>query len=101
MNANGAIDFFHFVDSESFARRAVDHGTGGEVEPRAVALAHDRGPREQAARQRACRVGAGAEVVECIEAAADTGDRDPTLEVIEIVRNHAVVRDGRAAPERA
>ena len=63
--------------SSAFGRRAVDHGAGGDVEPGAVALAHDRRPGEQPAGERASLVGARADVVERVEAVVDARDRDP------------------------
>ena len=46
-----------FVHVEWMGRRAVDHGAAGDVEPGAVALAHDRRLREQASGERACVAG--------------------------------------------
>ena len=54
-----------------------DHGSGDDVEPGAVALAHDRPAYEQASGERARLVSTGAKVVERVEAAVDTRDRDP------------------------
>jgi hypothetical protein len=44
---NAAFDLLHLVHVECLGCRAVDYGSGEDVEPRAVALAHDRRPREQ------------------------------------------------------
>ena len=43
---SGSFDLVHLVDVECVGRRAVDHCSGGDVEPGAVTLAHDRCPRE-------------------------------------------------------
>src|ERR1700761_7150719 len=61
---DAAVDLLRGVDLQRLGGRAVDHGAGGDVEPRAVALAHDRGAGEQASGERACPLGAGAEVIE-------------------------------------
>ena len=55
-------------------------------------------PCEQTAGERTGLFAAGAEIVERIEAIADTRDRDPPFEVIQVVRNYEVVgnRVGRA-----
>ena len=45
---NVAFDLVHFVHGERLDCGAVDHGSGGDVEPGAVALAHDRRPCEKA-----------------------------------------------------
>src|SRR5206468_8134027 len=47
LDTDAAAGFLHVVHSERQGRRAADHGTGGDVELRAVALAHDRRPGEQ------------------------------------------------------
>src|SRR4029453_11081258 len=73
----------------------------GDIKPGAVALAHDRRPREQASGEGASLVGAGAYVVECVEAIVDTGDRDPRLSVVQVVGNDAVVRDRLISPDGA
>jgi hypothetical protein len=70
-----AFGLLHLVDVECLGRWAVDHGSGGDVEPGAVALAHDRRPCEQASGERACLGGAGAQVFERVEAVVDT--REP------------------------
>ena len=54
-------------------------------------MAHDRRPGKQASGERACLVGAGAEVVERIQAAVDARDRDPSFAVIYVVWDHEVV----------
>ena len=96
-----AFDLLHLVHVECSGRRAVDHRSGGDVEPGAVALAHDRRACEQAAGERARLVGARAEVVERVEAVVDTRDRDPAFAVVQVVGNDEVVGDRVAWPERA
>jgi hypothetical protein len=46
--SNAAVDFLDVVHVEGPDRGAVDHGSGDDVKSRAVALTHDRLPREQA-----------------------------------------------------
>jgi hypothetical protein len=64
-------------------------------------LAHERRPGEQASGERACLLGAGAEVVERVEAFVDTRDGDPPLEVVEVVGNDEVVGNRVAGAEGA
>src|SRR5580704_15604731 len=66
-DANGAVGHLHFVDVEWPGGRAADHSPRGDVEFRAVALAHDHRPGEQAAGERARVAGARAEVVERVK----------------------------------
>jgi hypothetical protein len=95
---DAALNLSDLVHLECLGRRAVDHGAGGDVEPGAVALAHDGRPRQQPAGERASLVGAGADVVERVEAIVYTSDPDPCLAVVQVVGNDAVVRDGFTGP---
>jgi len=69
------------VASQPIGRPAVHHGACRDVEPGAVALTHDRSAGQQAAGERARLATAGAEVVERVEPAVDTRNRDARLAV--------------------
>jgi hypothetical protein len=77
LDSDDAFHFLSVVYLESLGRRAVDYGSGGDVESGAMALAHDRRPCKQAAGKRTCLVAASAEVVEGVEPLANTRNRDP------------------------
>src|ERR1700744_4317736 len=48
-----AVDLSHRVAIERFGRGTVEHRSGQDVKPGAVALAHERRPCQQASRERA------------------------------------------------
>jgi DNA-binding CsgD family transcriptional regulator/tetratricopeptide (TPR) repeat protein len=73
-DVDAAVGRPHLIHGEPPVRRAPDHGSGADVELRAVALAPDRRPGQQAAGQRARGARAGAQVTEGIEVAAGPGD---------------------------
>jgi hypothetical protein len=98
---NVAVDLSQLVNVQRRGRWAVDHGAGRDVEPGAVALAQECRPRELASREGAWFVGAGAEVVEGVEATLDSSDRDTELSIGQVVGNDAVIGDGIARQERA
>jgi hypothetical protein len=78
---NVTVNRLHLVHLEPFGRRTGNYAAVGDIEPRTVALAHERRPFEPAAGERACLLGADTEVVERVQAAIDAGDGDSTLEV--------------------
>ena len=100
-DVNAAVDLSHFVDVEWLGRRAVDDRSSSDIEARAVALAHDRRPREQTSGERACLTAAGAEIVERVETIVDTRDRDPQLAIGQVVGNDKVVGNRIARPDRS
>jgi len=66
-----------------------------------MALAQDGRTREQASRERTGFSSTRAQIVERVEAALDTRDRNPELAIGQIVRNDGVVPDGVASPDLA
>jgi integrase len=100
-DAEAAVGHLHLVYVERPGRRAAEDGAGGDVELRAVALAHDRPPGEQSCGQRARGAGAGAEIVERVQLAAGPGDGDPQLAVAEVERDDKPISDRVARPDRA
>src|SRR4051795_12468029 len=81
------VDLSNLVDVQWLGRGAVDHGARGDVEAGAVALAHERRSGEQPSGQRARLVCAGAEIVEGVQQALDPRDRDPELDLAQVVGN--------------
>ena len=81
----------HLVRVERPRRRAVDHGSGENVEPGTVTLAHDHGPCEQASGQGAGLLATSAEVIEGVDATVDTRDRDPQFALAQVIGNDEVV----------
>src|SRR5690242_2725184 len=96
-----AVEFLDFVTAQRSARRPVEHRAARDVEPRAVALAHDRAPGEQSAGQRARVTAARAEIVEAVQAAVDPGEGDAEFSIAEVVRNDDAVSDRREGLEGA
>src|SRR5262245_17785265 len=101
VDPNDAFDLLHRVHLECRRRWAVDHRSGGDLKPGAVALAHDRRATEQTAGEWTCLTGAGAEVIERKEAVVDTRDRDPSLVIVQVIGNYEPVGDCVTRPERA
>src|SRR3954453_9270018 len=79
------VDLSDLVVVQRLRRGAVDHGARGDVAAGAVALAQERRSGEQPARRRARLVRAGAEIVERVQQALDPRDRDPDLDLPQVV----------------
>jgi glutamate/tyrosine decarboxylase-like PLP-dependent enzyme len=76
-DTNAAVDHLQFIHVERLSCRTAEHGARGDVELRAMALAHDRHPSEPSSGKRARDVGARAEIVERVKAVIDPHDGDP------------------------